>query len=190
MTYSRHQQVDAFLRRHLAKVELDRKNDTSAAMHPPEEHSDAVLSFVGCPFLPCFRREAALPQKQLPVHGPAFDPERCLEELTMRVIAVHVVELEMVAGDELMEDCGARECRTVTAHTHQFVFVGHAARWVGDNDSLAAEEERIDLLAFGCHHRSFPEVSGNRRYSYEIVFLYVGDCFIGEIADQLRSQHQ
>ena len=87
--------------------------------------------------------------------------------------AVHVMELEMMAGDELVEDRRARECRAVAAHAHQFVFVGHAARWVGDDNSLATEEKRIDFLACWCHHGRLPEVFGDCRHGDEVVFLYV-----------------
>ena len=103
----------------------------------------------------------------------------------MWLIAVHVMKLEVMAGDELVEDRRTRECRTVATHAHQFIFVRHAARWVGDDNSLATEEERIDFLACWCHHGRFPEIFGDSRHSHELVFLYVRDCLVGEIADDL-----
>ena len=75
-------------------------------MHPPEEHPDAVRSFIRCPFLANFSREATLPQQQFPVHGPAFDPEGCLEDVAVRLVAVHVVELEVMTWNQLVVDCG------------------------------------------------------------------------------------
>jgi len=103
----------------------------------------------------------------------------------VRVVAIHVVKLKMMAWNELVEDRGAGECRAVAAHAHKFVFVGHAVLWVGYDDSLAAEEERVDFLARWCHHGCFPEVFGDSWDGYEIVFFHVCDCFVSEIADNL-----
>ena len=101
------------------------------------------------------------------------------------MVTVHIVELEMMAGDELVEDSGAGEGRTVAAHAHQFVLVRHTACWIRYDDSLTTEKERVDFLACWCHHGRFPEIFGDSRYSYEVVFLYVRDCLVGEIADDL-----
>ena len=173
VSHSTHEQINTFPGRHLAEVELDREDDPGATVHAPEEHTDAVLCFVRRPFLANLCGKTTIPQQQFPVHGPAFDPERRLEELAVRVIAVHVVELKMMAGYELMEHGGSGECRAVAAHAHQFVFVRHAARWVGDDNSLAAEEERVDFLACWCHHGRFPEIFRGCRHGDEVVFLHV-----------------
>lgn len=175
MAYPRDQQIDALLRRHLPEMELDRENDASATVHSPEEHPNAIRGLVRCPFLTDFCWEAALPQQQFPVYRPALDPERCLEDTAVRVIAVHVVELKVVAWNELVMDCGSRECGVVAAHTHQFILVAHAVSWVRDDNLFAAEEERIDFLACGSHHGRLPIVLGDIWDSYEVVSLDVGN---------------
>ncbi len=48
------QEVDALLGRHLLEVEAQREDDPGAAVHPPEEHADAVLGRL---------REAAVPEQ-------------------------------------------------------------------------------------------------------------------------------
>jgi len=84
-----------------------------------------------------------------------------------------------------MVNCGTRESGVVAAHAHEFVLMVHGVGWVGDDDLCAAEEEGVDFLAGWCHHCRSPVVFGDSGYGYEVVFLNVGNCFVGEIANNL-----
>src|SRR5438105_15805387 len=94
------QQVDALLRRHLLQVEAEREDDSRAAVHAPEERADAIL-----------RRllELHVPEQQLPVERPALAPERRAEQTAIGPVAGRHIALEVMARNQFVKDCGARE---------------------------------------------------------------------------------
>jgi hypothetical protein len=71
MSDSVNQVIDAFLGRHLTHVEFETKDNASTAMHTPEEHTNLLFWRTS---------KTTIPQDELPVEGPTFNPEGCGEE--------------------------------------------------------------------------------------------------------------
>ena len=113
------QEIDAFLRGHLAQMEAQRKDDPRAAVHPPEQRPDALLRRV---------REPQIPQQHLPVEGHALGPERRAEQAAIRTIALRHVLLHVVARDQFVEHGGPREEHVVAAQALHLLGDRHAVR--------------------------------------------------------------
>ena len=163
------------LRRHLLEVEAQRKDDPGAAVHPPEEHADAVLGRL---------REALIPEQELPVERPALDPERRVEDAAVGLVSRAHVALEVMAGDQLVMHRGAGEMDVVPAHAHHLRLVRHRARRVRDGDRLAAGEEGVHELRLGRHHGHAPRVAAEPGDRHHVVGVEVFDRLDGEVADQ------
>src|SRR3954462_12046156 len=58
-----HEKINGFLGCHFAEMKLQRKNDSRAAMRPPEKHSDAVFRRA---------RKIHVPQQHLPIKRPTL----------------------------------------------------------------------------------------------------------------------
>ena len=86
-------EVDALLCLHLAKVKLERENDTGAAVHAPEEHANFVL---------CIAGELQVPEQHFPPECPALAPERRLKNGSIGPVALIVEALQVVTGDQLV----------------------------------------------------------------------------------------
>src|ERR1700722_9545124 len=121
MTHFADEEIDGLLRSHEAQMEAERKNDARTAMHPPEQRADALLrSGV----------KSEIPIKQSPIKRIALDPEAGAECLTVRPVARGHELLQPVAGNEFVEDRGAREVRVVAAHAHHALVIGHGVGWI------------------------------------------------------------
>src|SRR5262252_3270017 len=100
MSHAVDEKVDALLRSHLLQVKTERKNNASAAMHPPEERADLVLRLL---------LEFQVPEEQFPVESVAFRPEGRAEQSAIRFVTSSHEALEVMTRNQLMKDSGARE---------------------------------------------------------------------------------
>ena len=101
-------------------------------------------------------REAQVPEQHLPVQRPALGPEGRVEHPPVGAEARLGERLEVMAGDQLVLHGRPREVAVVAAQAHLLLRVLHRARREGDDQDLAAEEERVDLLPLGRHHLHAP----------------------------------
>src|SRR5258706_1963194 len=72
------EEVDALLRRHLFKMEAQRKDDARAAMHAPKERTDLFFRLL---------LKLQIPKQQLPIERVAFSPERRAEQASIWFVA-------------------------------------------------------------------------------------------------------
>ena len=171
------QQVDSLLRGHRAQMEAEREDDAGAAVHAPEQSSDALLRRVV---------EAMIPENHLPIEGVALNPEAGFKLLPVGPVALRHELLQPVAGDELVKDRGVREAGIVAAHAHHALLKRHSVGWIADADDVAAGEERIYKLALGRHHLHSICLFGELGYGDQIVLLGELDALDGQIMNQLR----
>ncbi len=170
------QHIDALFGGHLFKMEAEGEDDSGAAVHAPEEHSDFVLGGFW---------EAHFPEEKFVVEGVAFGPEGGVEELALGIEAVFVELLEVVAGDELVVDGCAGEVDVVCAKAHELFLVLHFGGGEADHDLFAAKEEGADFLLFAGHHGHSPGFFGELGDGDKVVVFDVFDRFFGEVPDHL-----
>src|SRR6184192_3395826 len=91
-----------------------------------------------------------------------------------------------MTGYQFMKDRGACKVYVVPAHAHHLLFMRHCVRGEGNENCLAAEEERTHELSLRRHHLHTPGVARQLWHRYEIVIVDKLDCFERQIPDHLR----
>ena len=88
-----HQKVNALLGRHLAKMKVEGKDDSSATMHAPKEHPNAVFRRTG---------EPSVPKQGFPVKRPTLDEKGGSERPSVGFVPLRHEPLKMMAGDQFV----------------------------------------------------------------------------------------
>ena len=140
VTHAINQVLNAFLSRHFTGMVAEREHDSCTTVLPPEEHANPVLVGLG---------ETEVPEQHLPVHCPAFQPERCTKGLAIRLVPLVHEVLKVMTGDQFMVHRCPGEVGVVPPHAHHLVHVGHFAFWIGNQDGVAAEKAFATSVIYG-----------------------------------------
>src|SRR5262249_32089581 len=131
------EEVDALLGRPFSEMKIEREDDARAPVRSPEQRAGFVLGRL---------LEPEIPEVKFPPQGPALDVERRIIQVAMRIVALRVPALQMVSGNQLVENRGATKVRVVRAQAVELLLLVHRVGRKRHHDLFATEEERRHLL--------------------------------------------